>query len=38
MIFVILGTQDKKFTRLLDAIQKKIDEGKDGSLGKMINF
>ena len=28
MIFVILGTQDKKFTRLLDAIQKKIDEGK----------
>lgn len=28
MIFVILGTQDKKFPRLLDAIQKKIDEGK----------
>ena len=28
MIFVILGTQDKKFTRLLEAIQKKIDEGK----------
>ena len=28
MIFVILGTQDKKFTRLLDAIQKKIAEGK----------
>ncbi|MGN1326976.1 MAG: PssE/Cps14G family polysaccharide biosynthesis glycosyltransferase [Clostridia bacterium] len=28
MIFVILGTQDKKFPRLLDAIQKQIDEGK----------
>lgn len=28
MIFVILGTQDKKFPRLLDAIQKSIDEGK----------
>ena len=28
MIFVILGTQDKKFPRLLEAIQKKIDEGK----------
>ena len=28
MIFVILGTQDKKFPRLLDALQKKIDEGK----------
>lgn len=28
MIFVILGTQDKKFPRLLDAIQKQIDNGK----------
>ena len=28
MIFVILGTQDKKFPRLLDAIQKQIDDGK----------
>ena len=28
MIFVILGTQDKKFPRLLEAIQKQIDEGK----------
>lgn len=28
MIFVILGTQDKKFPRLLKAIQKKINEGK----------
>lgn len=28
MIFVILGTQDKKFPRLLYAIQKQIDEGK----------
>lgn len=28
MIFVILGTQDKKFPRLLEALQKKIDEGK----------
>lgn len=28
MIFVILGTQDKTFPRLLEAIQKKIDEGK----------
>ena len=27
MIFVILGTQDKKFYRLLDAIQKQIDTG-----------
>ena len=27
MIFVILGTQDKKFPRLLEAIQKKINEG-----------
>lgn len=28
MIFVILGTQDKTFERLLKAIDKKIDEGK----------
>lgn len=28
MIFVILGTQDKKFPRLLDAIQKSINDGK----------
>ena len=28
MIFVVLGTQDKEFPRLLNAIQKKIDEGK----------
>ena len=27
MILVTLGTQDKKFTRLLDAIQKEIDNG-----------
>lgn len=27
MIFVILGTQDKKFSRLLEAIQKQIDNG-----------
>lgn len=27
MIFVTLGTQDKKFYRLLDAIQKQIDIG-----------
>ena len=36
MIFVILGTQDKKFTRLLDAIQKKIDEGKISKKEKII--
>lgn len=28
MIFVILGTQDKKFPRLLEAVQKQINEGK----------
>ena len=28
LIFVILGTQDKKFPRLLNAIQNAIDEGK----------
>lgn len=27
MIFVTLGTQDKSFTRLLDMIQKEIDNG-----------
>ena len=27
MIFVTLGTQDKPFTRLLEAIQKQIDAG-----------
>ena len=27
MIFVTLGTQDKPFKRLLDAIQKQIDNG-----------
>lgn len=27
MILVALGTQDKKFTRLLDAVQKQIDLG-----------
>ena len=27
MILVTLGTQDKPFTRLLDAIQKAIDDG-----------
>jgi hypothetical protein len=25
MIFVLLGTQDKKFTRLLKAVQKEIE-------------
>lgn len=36
MIFVILGTQDKKFPRLLDAIQKKIDEGKISDKEEII--
>ena len=27
MIFVSLGTQDKSFKRLLDAIEKQIDKG-----------
>ncbi len=36
MIFVILGTQDKKFTRLLETIQKKIDEGKISKKEKII--
>lgn len=34
MILVLLGTQDKPFTRLLDAIQKQIDKGK--IVGKVI--
>ena len=36
MIFVILGTQDKKFPRLLEAIQKKIDEGKINKKEEII--
>ena len=36
MIFVILGTQDKKFPRLLEAIQKKIDEGKISKKEEII--
>jgi hypothetical protein len=36
MIFVILGTQDKKFPRLLDALQKKIDEGKISKKEEII--
>lgn len=36
MIFVILGTQDKKFPRLLEAIQKKIDEGKISDKEEII--
>ncbi|MFA5408306.1 MAG: PssE/Cps14G family polysaccharide biosynthesis glycosyltransferase [Bacilli bacterium] len=28
MILILLGTQDKPFTRLLDAVQKQIDKGK----------
>ena len=36
MIFVILGTQDKKFPRLLKAIQKKIDEGKINKKEEII--
>ena len=36
MIFVILGTQDKKFPRLLDAIQKQINEGKIDKNEKII--
>lgn len=36
MIFVILGTQDKRFTRLLEAIQTKIDEGKIDSKEEII--
>lgn len=27
MILIVLGTQDKPFTRLLDAVQKQIDKG-----------
>ena len=36
MILVILGTQDKKFPRLLKAIQKKIDEGKINKKEEII--
>ena len=36
MIFVILGTQDKKFPRLLEALQKKIDEGKISKKEEII--
>ena len=36
MIFVILGTQDKKFPRLLEAVQKKIDEGKISKKEEII--
>ena len=36
MIFVILGTQDKKFPRLLDALQNKIDEGKISKKEEII--
>ena len=36
MIFVILGTQDKKFPRLLEEIQKKIDEGKINKKEEII--
>jgi UDP-N-acetylglucosamine transferase subunit ALG13 len=34
MVLVLLGTQDKPFTRLLDAIQKQIDNG--NIIGKVI--
>ena len=36
LIFVILGTQDKEFTRLLDAIQKQIDNGNINKNEKII--
>ena len=36
MIFVILGTQDKKFPRLLEAIQKKINEGQTDKKEEII--
>lgn len=36
MIFVILGTQDKQFPRLLDAIQKQIDNGNISKSEKII--
>ena len=36
MIFVILGTQDKQFTRLLNAIQKQIDKGNIKKSEKII--
>ena len=36
LIFVILGTQDKQFPRLLDAIQKQINEGNISKSEKII--
>ena len=36
LIFVILGTQDKQFTRLLNAIQKQIDKGNIKKSEKII--
>ena len=36
LIFVILGTQDKKFPRLLEAIDKQIDEGHIDKNEKII--
>jgi UDP-N-acetylglucosamine transferase subunit ALG13 len=36
LIFVILGTQDKSFPRLLDAIQKQIDLGNIDKNEKII--
>lgn len=36
MIFVILGTQDKQFPRLLHAIQKQIDNGNISKEEKII--
>lgn len=36
MIFVILGTQDKKFPRLLEAVQKAIDKKKISKKEKII--
>ena len=36
MIFVILGTQDKSFKRLLDAVQEQIDLGKISKKEKII--
>lgn len=36
LIFVILGTQDKQFPRLLNAIQKQIDKGNIKKSEKII--
>lgn len=36
MIFVILGTQDKKFPRLLEALQKQINTGKISKKEEII--